>query len=74
MAGLEGRSRELQQGKGAAPKQRTTRLFFDEQGLCRVVSHLEGCFPDLNLTRRPEETEPLFRRRIAAQRPGILNG
>jgi hypothetical protein len=73
MAGLEGQARKLEPRKGKFPKQRTTRLFFDEQGLWRVVSRLEGCFPDVNLTRKPNEAESVFRKRVMEYRSGILN-
>lgn len=74
MAGYDGPSRQFDALAAETPKQRTTKLFFGEQGLWRVVSRLEGGFPDVNLTRRPNETEPVFRLRVAKSHSGILNG
>jgi hypothetical protein len=59
---------------GKPGRRRSTRLLFDERGLWRVVSRVEGCFPDVSLTRRSDETEVTFRRRISESRPGLLNG
>lgn len=74
MAASHGPSQEHESSAKQGPGRRTTKLFFDDRGLWRVISRLEGCFPDVNLTRRPNETEPRFRRRIAKIHNGILDG
>lgn len=73
MAGFDGPSQKPDFLAEETPEQRTTKLFFDERGLWRVVSRLDGCFPDVNLTRRPGEAESAFRRRVMQDHSGILN-